>query len=494
MKPILALIILAQLVSVSTALAVPNLINYQGKLSNASGSALTGTFTMRFQLYPDLEGGPPVWSETRNVNVIKGMYDVLLGGVVPFQSGLFSTDPLYLQISVLNSSNEYEPLTPRQRLTSSPYALRASDADTVGGKTPVQLAGGEHNHHISEITGDIDAHTLGGLAPSAFAAAGHNHDGRYYRKTEVDNRLDLKADASHAHDARYHIKDDLYTRDQLYTRTEVNTQLSGKANSIHSHDDRYYTKSQVDALVNPLIAQIADLQAAVSQLNALLAGVSRVEDGKVLRFSGMNVQIVNGRGATNTINGLGNLIIGYDEVNTWTDLATCSNGYWKDQISCEGNGEIWSHTHKSGSHFLVTGYKNSYSRFGGIVSGQQNFATGTHATVTGGVYNTASGHNSSVTGGRHNTAGGTSSSVSGGYENTASVSYSSVSGGSRNIASGATSSVSGGNNNTASGVQSSVSGGRGNIASGRYSSVSGGYERSATGEYNWAAGGYSSSK
>src|SRR5258705_97292 len=34
---------------------------------------------------------------------------------------------------------------------------------------------------------------------------------------------------------------------------------------------------------------------------------------KTIRFSGVNVQIVNGLGATETVNGVGNLIVGYNE-------------------------------------------------------------------------------------------------------------------------------------------------------------------------------------
>ncbi len=158
--------------------------------------------------------------------------------------------------------------------------------------------------------------------------------------------------------------------------------------------------------------------------------------GPLVQLAGVNLQIVNGLGSTETINGLGNLIIGYDEVNTLPDITVCSDGDYTDQASCEGAGEIWSRSHKSGSHYLVAGKYNNYSQYGGIVAGYINFATNSFSTVTGGDYNTASGSHSSVSGGTTSTASGNSSSISGGCGNRAGGNYSSVSGGYNGSASG----------------------------------------------------------
>jgi hypothetical protein len=460
MKPILTLIILAQLAFVSTALAVPNLINYQGKLTSSTGAELTGTYMMRFQLYPDLESGFHLWEETQSVQVNKGMYDVLLGGVEPLPPNI-AAGGLYLQVSIRNSGGVLEILTPRQRLTSSPYALQAANAEKVGGKTPEEIVTG-HTHDISEITGTIDAHTLQGFGPSAFATSGHSHDDRYYTQGQLDDSFN-----------------------------NVNQALSLKASVWHNHDNVYYTQAQVNDLIDPLIVQVANLQAAVNQLTTLLEGVSRVDNGKTIRFSDMNVQVVNGMGNTSTVNGLGNLIIGYDETNTSTNLLRCSNGAYSEQATCEQNGATWSHTHKSGSHYLVVGSQNNYSRYGGMVAGFRNFSTGDYATVSAGERNTAGGYNSSVSGGNLNTASGWNSSVSGGSGSTASGAHSSVSGGEWNTASGGNSSVSGGRSNTASDLWSSVSGGQSNAASGYYTSVSGGKSNTARHSHTSVSGGLS---
>jgi hypothetical protein len=196
-------------------------------------------------------------------------------------------------------------------------------------------------------------------------------------------------------------------------------------------------------------------------------------DGKsTIKFSGVNVQIVNGEGKTATVNGEGNLVIGYNEGPEATEKTET--------------------TEKTGSHNLILGNYQTYTSYGGILSGSDNTISGPFASITGGYKNTVSvsGDYSSVSGGYKNTASSNDSSVTGGFDNTASYDDSSVSGGDDNTASGYLSSVSGGEDNTASGDASSVSGGYKNTASGSDSSVSGGESNTPKGERAWVGGGY----
>ncbi|MFT5430941.1 MAG: hypothetical protein ACI9OJ_001620 [Myxococcota bacterium] len=111
---------------------------------------------------------------------------------------------------------------------------------------------------------------------------------------------------------------------------------------------------------------------------------------KTIRVTAANWQVVNGQGATGTTNGLGNLVIGYNEL---------------------GNS---SGDDRTGSHSLVVGRENSFTSFGGIVGGRDNTVTGEHSTVTGGQDNLAMGAYSSVIGGLANVAGDLYSTVIGG--------------------------------------------------------------------------------
>src|SRR5512140_1108888 len=60
------------------------LLNYQGRLTDAAGNALDGSFPMTFSII-----GGPAWSESQSVQVTKGFFTVLLGSVVPFPVDLF---------------------------------------------------------------------------------------------------------------------------------------------------------------------------------------------------------------------------------------------------------------------------------------------------------------------------------------------------------------------------------------------------------------------
>src|SRR5437588_1777841 len=154
-------------------------------------------------------------------------------------------------------------------------------------------------------------------------------------------------------------------------------------------------------------AALSSLKSQVSALQAKLKGVTRT--GKTLKFTHMNLQILSGSGKTDgPVNGLGNLIIGYDEHRA-------------------GDAQ-------TGSHNLVLGVNQSFTAFGGVVGGLQNKLSGPYSAVFGDA-NTASGYESAVAGGNGNTASGTYSAVAGGNGNTASGQVSSVAGGLSNTAS-----------------------------------------------------------
>jgi hypothetical protein len=220
----------------------------------------------------------------------------------------------------------------------------------------------------------------------------------------------------------------------------------------------------------PTSTDLTAINDAIAFYDELFYGVSRLDDPytsqDTLRFSNMNVQVVNGSGQTDDSNGTGNLIVGYNETG-----------------NVDGDVRI-------GSHMLVIGTKLSYLSYGGMVVGSANTTSGAYSSVSGGIYNEASGENSSVSGGYRNMASGRESSVSGGRQNIASVVGASVSGGRENEASGAYTSVSAGYANDAIGIDSSVSGGIRNAASGPSASVSGGSGGIASDGYTSVSGGF----
>ncbi len=130
------LLLLAATASGSVALAqVPQTLNYQGYLTDASGQALLDSVVVEFSIYTVESGGSPVWSDFQSVFPDQGLFSTTLGNAGnPFPAGMFDT-PLYLGIKVSTD----DEMTPRTALTSSAYSLKAQDAETVGGLTSFDL-------------------------------------------------------------------------------------------------------------------------------------------------------------------------------------------------------------------------------------------------------------------------------------------------------------------------------------------------------------------
>ena len=232
------------------------------------------------------------------------------------------------------------------------------------------------------------------------------------------------------------------------------------------HPDRpRLTKEHAEILSHLSIVQLDDGQGGLR---------------KTLRVTGLNVQLVNGLGATNghpadptttdalltQTNGLGNLILGYDDLprNQTAPLF------------------------RTGSHNLVVGFGHNYSGYGGQVVAYENTINAPYSVVSGGGANRATAEFATVCGGVNNLASGADATVSGGVQNTATGFASAVSGGIQNLATGQFSSISGGQTNTSSGDSSSVSGGAFNTAGGFVGTVSGGSSRNTAGPFDWTAG------
>jgi hypothetical protein len=112
---------------------VPRLVKFSGLLKDASGNLLTNTVGITFAIYSEQSGGVPLWQETQNVQFSQGRYTVFLGDSksTGIPAELFASgQPRWLGVKPLLSGEEEQP---RVLLASVPYALKAVDADTLGG-------------------------------------------------------------------------------------------------------------------------------------------------------------------------------------------------------------------------------------------------------------------------------------------------------------------------------------------------------------------------
>lgn len=119
--------------------SVPQTITYQGVLTDANGSTVNdGPYTATFRIYTRTTGGSPLWEEQHNIQVENGLFSIILGRQSDLASAFDNGPDLFLGITV-GSAGE---LQPRQPITSVPFAVRASDAETLNGLTAQDIADG----------------------------------------------------------------------------------------------------------------------------------------------------------------------------------------------------------------------------------------------------------------------------------------------------------------------------------------------------------------
>jgi len=119
----------------SSTAVVPSLINFSGTLTDLNGKPLTGTVGVTFYLYKDEQGGAPLWLETQNVQPDRtGHYSVMLGSTrsAGLPADIFAAG----EARWLSVQPQGQKELPRVMLLSVPYALKAGDAQTIGGLPP----------------------------------------------------------------------------------------------------------------------------------------------------------------------------------------------------------------------------------------------------------------------------------------------------------------------------------------------------------------------
>jgi hypothetical protein len=119
--------------SIKNEVALNRVIAFTGTLKSSDGQPRLGTVGLTFRLYASEEGGDPLWSESQTVQTDdQGRYSVLLGATqkdgLPLE--VFGAGRAqWLGVEVQGESEQS-----RVVLLAVPYALKAADADTVGGR------------------------------------------------------------------------------------------------------------------------------------------------------------------------------------------------------------------------------------------------------------------------------------------------------------------------------------------------------------------------
>ena len=160
---------------------VPRLIQFGGTVRGADGKPATGSVDLTFSLYQFEEGGNPLWVETQTLSLdSQGRYNVLLGATSP--GGL----PLDIFLTGAGRWLGVQPALPgageqpRVLLVGVPYAFKAADAETLGGKpasayvTTDALAtpSGAVPANTASATGGSPDHSSGPTAQARKAGSG----------------------------------------------------------------------------------------------------------------------------------------------------------------------------------------------------------------------------------------------------------------------------------------------------------------------------------
>ena len=366
---------------------VPQLINYQGKLTKASGAPVDTTISMVFTVYADSNGITSKWSESQSsVKVEKGIFNVLLGSTTVIPDSVFDGSIRYLGVKVGGDPE----ITPRKAMVSVPYAYRAGS----GG-------GGSDNKWIFRITDTADTSiTTGGNWGIARRGATLLGD----------------MDSTHVN-LGVACTTGINTKGNKYC-----TVAGGLANTASE------SATTVGGGYHNIASGFISIVAG-GDSNTASASFATVGGGHNNLASG-DVAIVGG-GYRNTASGI---------------YATVGGGY--SNTASGGSATVGGGSGNDADSLFTTvggGYTNTASGiFATVGGGQSNTSSGERTTVGGGSLNTASGSYATVGGGTTNTASGIFATVGCGHTNTASGSYATVGGGAYNINGGDYSSIPGG--------------------------------------------------
>jgi len=121
-----------------TAQATPTAMNFSGHLSDGAGG-VSGPVEVTFTLYDNADTADGVqWSETLEIIVDGGSFNVFLGGdpgnLIP--ASAYGLAELFVAIQVENEAE----MSPRIRMASVPYAIRAAEAETLSGTAAAGFA------------------------------------------------------------------------------------------------------------------------------------------------------------------------------------------------------------------------------------------------------------------------------------------------------------------------------------------------------------------
>ena len=357
---VLIIVITVILLSIASYGSVPAMISYQGRLTDTSGEPVTGMYSIKFRVYTFETDGIELWSSDGYVGteVTDGLFQHYLGESRPLPDSLSKYDSLWLGIQIYGEPTE---ITPRTRLVSMPYALKASYAETSTNSDTAQVAlnVSPQAAYWTPVDSVLYTTKYWGIARGS---AGNN----------------LLGDSAFTH---------------------INLGVASTSGLLWGTDQVYST---IGGGINNSAASYATVCGGTDNCAEARGAVIGGGSGNVASQSWTTI----GGGVMNTADN-GYAVIGGGISNTISSINTSGTiaGGSQNSVTAEG-GTV------SGGSFNTAG--GMYSS----VVGKDNTSSGQYSVVSGGWRNTSGGYASTVSGGDSNAVYGDHSTIVGGHGDT----------------------------------------------------------------------------
>jgi hypothetical protein len=420
----------------STVFAQGTAFTYQGRL-NSSGSPVNGSYDLTFTLYTTNVTGSAIAGPVTNsaTAVTNGLFTTL----VDFGPGVFTGTSNWLAIAVrTNATGSFTTLTPRQQVTSTPYALYSANAGAVaaanvsgtlglGQLPPAVLTNSETSVNLS------GAFTGNGSALTSLNAS------QLTGGTVPDARLSGNVAFLNGNQS--------FTGSNSFSGLGASLTVSGtgpiSTSLFTGLGLQFYNSSGEGAIMS----SVNDANASLTFYTKQGPGFPPAKQMKIDRYGVVMIdQQDNNNGVLNdgTTNGVGLTFGGNSGEGIASQRTPGVNQYGLDfytghnhQMSILHNGNVGIGTTNPATAVQVIGTVTA-SAFAGNGGGLTNLNANNLAsgTVPNGVLSGFQGNFSTVSGGNGNTAGNNEATVSGGLNNTATGQFATVPGGNSNLASG----------------------------------------------------------
>ncbi len=405
------------------------LVPVDGFLTDRENRPVDEQLEVTFSLYASASADDAFWSETHQIDFSGGAFSAYLGSYEQLSAQDFGAHRTPYMAMQIEGDSEMD----RWPLGAVPFAAvanQADDATTLQGLGPDELGGASNAGDVTfdDSQADLGVETSQEAIEALLARLEQVEAQLAAQESGIavnsDDISDLYGQIS-GYDADLDsLETTMASHDTAITNLENDVAINqGNINGLEG--DISTLEGQMSMVTDEISsqgAQLTSLEQDLSQVQHTIEPMTRmsVHGQDSLVFDAVNVHIRSGQGSTtSTVNGRGNLIVGYDEGDS---------------------------ANKTGSHNIVFGTHATYSSFGGLVGGTNNTIDGQYASAISGTGNQATGDQSVILGASSATASGTGSVVVSGSSGDASGFRSVVTGGWHNTASGSWSVVSGGSN------------------------------------------------